>query len=151
MPPVRAPPEDIWAVVTDYEAMPEIIPNILSNAVHREAEGGRATHLCRHVESLAQQRLHERDVFAEEGGELAGRVGVVVEEANLLAQQPAEEPAGTHPPIFRTVASQAAWIEGKRFQRTSSCHRPRCSSPPTATLPPGRQWTQRRPSSVSSL
>lgn len=51
---VRAPPEDIWAVVTDYEAMPEIIPNILSNSVHREAEGGRVTI---EQESLLSRRL----------------------------------------------------------------------------------------------
>jgi len=36
---VRATPEAIWAVLTDYEAMPEVIPNILSNTVRRESSG----------------------------------------------------------------------------------------------------------------
>merc|ERR1719460_3145098 len=35
---VRAPPDAIWSVITDYEAMPEVIPNILSNVVNRDAE-----------------------------------------------------------------------------------------------------------------
>merc|ERR1719201_3277015 len=40
---VRASPEAIWSVITDYEAMPDIIPNILSNVVHRDAASGRVT------------------------------------------------------------------------------------------------------------
>ena len=38
---VRAPPEAIWDVLTDYEAMPDFIPNILSNVVTRDAASGR--------------------------------------------------------------------------------------------------------------
>merc|ERR1719217_468849 len=40
---VRAPPDAIWSVITDYEAMPEVIPNILSNVVNRDATSGRVT------------------------------------------------------------------------------------------------------------
>ena len=40
---VRAPPEDIWSVITNYEAMPDVIPNILSNVVRRDAASGRVT------------------------------------------------------------------------------------------------------------
>ena len=39
---VRATPEDIWSVITVYESMPDIIPNILSNVVRRD-ESGRVT------------------------------------------------------------------------------------------------------------
>jgi len=40
---VRAPPAAIWSVITDYEAMPEVIPNILSNVVVRDEASGRVT------------------------------------------------------------------------------------------------------------
>merc|ERR1719231_1896925 len=40
---VRASADAVWSVITDFEAMPEMIPNILSNVVHREAATGRVT------------------------------------------------------------------------------------------------------------
>jgi len=36
---VRSSPEAIWRVITAYERMPDIIPNILSNIVTRDAAG----------------------------------------------------------------------------------------------------------------
>merc|ERR1719231_946404 len=38
---VRAEPEAIWQVLTNYERMPEVIPNILSNIVTRDERSGR--------------------------------------------------------------------------------------------------------------
>ena len=40
---VRATPEQIWSVLTAYERMPDVIPNILSNVVTRDAASGRVT------------------------------------------------------------------------------------------------------------
>ena len=40
---VRAPPAAVWSVITDYEAMPDVVPNILSNVVNRDATSGRVT------------------------------------------------------------------------------------------------------------
>merc|ERR1719488_147394 len=40
---VSASPEAIWSVITDYEAMPDIIPNILSNIVNRDPASGCVT------------------------------------------------------------------------------------------------------------
>ena len=39
---VSAPVDDIWRVLTAYEQLPEIIPNILSNKVTRPPNGGNA-------------------------------------------------------------------------------------------------------------
>jgi len=36
---IDAAPPSIWRTLTDFEAMPEIIPNILSNTVTRRADG----------------------------------------------------------------------------------------------------------------
>ena len=55
---VRASPEAVWAVITDYEAMPEVIPNIISNVVRRDAVTGR--------------------VMIEQESQLSSRMGLVV-------------------------------------------------------------------------
>ena len=36
---VEAPAQDIWDVLTAYEQLPEVVPNILSNVVTRHANG----------------------------------------------------------------------------------------------------------------
>lgn len=36
-------PEEIWAVLTNYERLPEVVPNILSNVVTRDGASGRVT------------------------------------------------------------------------------------------------------------
>jgi len=52
---VRAPPEAIWRVLTAYERLPEVVPNILSNVVTRDAQSGRVTIL---QESLLSRRMN---------------------------------------------------------------------------------------------
>merc|ERR1719183_2211152 len=52
---IDASPEDIWAVITDYDRLPEVVPNILSNAVTRNGATGRVTI---QQESLISTRLN---------------------------------------------------------------------------------------------
>ena len=52
---VRAPADAIWDVITNYEAMPDLIPNILSNVVDRDARTGRVTI---EQESLLSSRMN---------------------------------------------------------------------------------------------
>ena len=40
---VRASPDAVWKVLTAYERMPDIIPNIISNKVTRDERAGRVT------------------------------------------------------------------------------------------------------------
>lgn len=54
---VRAPPEAVWNVLTDYERMPEVIPNILSNRVTRDERARRVTI---QQESLLSNKLQLR-------------------------------------------------------------------------------------------
>lgn len=54
---VRAPPEALWAVLTDYEHMPEVVPNILSNRVTRDERTRRVTI---QQESLLSNKLQLR-------------------------------------------------------------------------------------------
>lgn len=35
---VNAPPEAIWQTITNYESLPDVVPNILSNSVDRRGE-----------------------------------------------------------------------------------------------------------------
>jgi len=52
---VRAPPEAIWRVLTAYERLPEVVPNIVSNVVTRDAQSGRVTIL---QDSLLSRRMN---------------------------------------------------------------------------------------------
>jgi len=54
---VPAGPEATWAVLTAYESMPEVVPNILSNHVTRDAVSGRVTI---QQESLLSNRMNLR-------------------------------------------------------------------------------------------
>ena len=54
---VQASPEAVWDVLTDYERMPEIIPNILSNRVMRDERTRRVTI---QQESLLSNKLQLR-------------------------------------------------------------------------------------------
>ena len=52
---VQAPPEAVWSIITDYEGMPDMIPNILSNVVRREKSTGR---VMIEQESLLSSRMN---------------------------------------------------------------------------------------------
>ena len=52
---LRRTPPAIWDVITNYEAMPDLIPNILSNVVDRDARTGRVTI---EQESLLSSRMN---------------------------------------------------------------------------------------------
>merc|ERR1719247_1099474 len=54
---VQSSPEEVWAVLTDYERMPEVIPNILSNRVTRDERAQRVTI---QQESLLSNKLQLR-------------------------------------------------------------------------------------------
>ena len=54
---VPAGPEATWAVLTAYESMPEVVPNIISNRVTRDAASGRVTIL---QDSLLSNRMNLR-------------------------------------------------------------------------------------------
>merc|ERR1711965_351040 len=51
----RAAPEAIWRVLTAYERLPEVVPNIISNVVTRDATSGRVTIL---QDSLLSRRMN---------------------------------------------------------------------------------------------
>ena len=53
---VRASPDAIWRVITAYERMPDVIPNILSNVVRRDA--GRGVRIDQ--EALLSRKLNLR-------------------------------------------------------------------------------------------
>jgi carbon monoxide dehydrogenase subunit G len=54
---VKAAPDAVWNVLTDYERMPEVIPNILSNRVTRDERAQRVTI---QQESLLSNKLQLR-------------------------------------------------------------------------------------------
>ena len=65
---VRAPADAVWSVLTDYEAMPEVIPNILSNKVVREGK-----RVLIEQESLLSNRLQLRVDMSLEAVEQPGK------------------------------------------------------------------------------
>lgn len=59
---IEASPQSIWSTLTDFEAMPEIIPNILSNKVTRRPDGS----VSINQKSLISRRLNlETDMTLE--------------------------------------------------------------------------------------
>merc|ERR1719231_252818 len=55
---VRASPESIWDVITAYERMPDVIPNIISNIVTRDAAGLRGVRIDQ--EALLSRKMNLR-------------------------------------------------------------------------------------------
>ena len=71
---VRAPADAVWSVLTDYEAMPEVIPNILSNKVVREGK-----RVLIEQESLLSNRLQLRVDMSLEAVEQPGKRKLTLE------------------------------------------------------------------------
>ena len=68
---VRAPPEAIWKIITAYERMPDVIPNIISNIVTRDETGLRGVRIDQ--EALLSRKMNLRTSMTLEAVEEPNR------------------------------------------------------------------------------
>ena len=93
---ISAPPEDIWSVITDYEALPEGVPNILSNVVTRNGVTGGVTiqqesllsTRLNLVTSMSLEAVEERDAWTMTLRRLSGHGFLEFEGKYTLSPRP---------------------------------------------------------------